>query len=132
MEENKEPEVQDSKIAKWFVNFKANLASLTPEQKSELRDALEVPKNAVSTAKASNGIRITGKVIRTETLVDGIKMPKQMKILVDCLPKDKAIGIEDWGKLAVAAGMETQQPAARIAAYYKKPIVEAGLAKVSD
>lgn len=115
----------------WFDSFKKNLTSLTDVQRSEIRDLLAIPKPTVI-KRESNGVRVTGKVVRTEKDRAGIAMPKQMKILVDCLPKDVATGIEDWGKLAMAAGLETQQPAARIAAYYKKTIVDFGLAVVKE
>ena len=111
---------------KRFEKMVEDFKSLTTEQKATLRDALEIPK---VTAKVSTGVRVTGKVKRTEKVLEE-KIAKQMQILIDVLPKDKAIDIAEWGALAVAGGLQTQQPPERIAAYYKKAIIDGAYAVV--
>jgi selenophosphate synthetase-related protein len=111
---------------KRFAKMLEDWNSLTAEQKQALRDALEIPKVA---AKVSSGIRVSGKVMRTEKVLEE-KTAKQMQILIDVLPKDRAIDIAEWGTLAVAGGLQTQQPPERIAAYYKKAIIDGAYAVV--
>jgi selenophosphate synthetase-related protein len=111
---------------KRFAKMLEDWNSLTAEQKQALRDALEIPKVA---AKVSSGIRVSGKVMRTEKVLEE-KTAKQMQILIDVLPKDRAIDIVEWGTLAVAGGLQTQQPPERIAAYYKKAIIDGAYAVV--
>jgi hypothetical protein len=111
---------------KRFEKMVEDFKSLTDEQKKALRDALGI---LTPTAKVSTGVRVTGKVKRTEKVLEE-KIAKQMQILIDVLPKDKAIDIAEWGTLAVAGGLQTQQPADRIAAYYKKAIIEGGFAVI--
>ena len=112
--------------AKEFEKFVAKFESCDDEQKSKIRAALGIVAVA---PKTSNGTRVSGKVKRTDKVLE-TKVAKQMQILIDVLPLDRAIDINEWGKLAVEAGMQTQQPAERIAAYYKKPIIEGGYAVV--
>lgn len=112
--------------AKRFEDFKALVSEMTDEQKGEIRELLGIKLTA---SKAVSGIRVTGKVQRTDKVLEQ-KVAVQMQKLIDVLPIDRSIDIEEWGKLAVEAGMVTQQPPARIAAYYKKPIVEGGYAKL--
>ena len=106
---------------KRFEKLIADLESMTDEQKAQYRDVLGLSKKTI-------GIRVTGKVQRTDKPLED-KVAKQMQILIDVLPKEIGIDIEEWGALAVAGGLQTQQPPSRIAAYYKKNIVEAGYAQ---
>ena len=109
---------------KRFEKMLADYQSLTDEQKLQVRTALGIPTAPV---KVSSGVRVSGKVQRTEKVLEE-KIAKQMEILIKALPSDRAVDINEWGKLAVEGGLQTQQPAERIAAYYKKPIVERGYA----
>lgn len=109
---------------KKFEKMLADFQNMTDEQKAKVRDALGI---VAVTAKPVIGIRTSGKVQRTDKVLEN-KIAKQMQILIDVLPTDRAIDINEWGELALKAGLQTQQPAARIAAYYKKPIIESGYA----
>ena len=100
------------------------LETATEEEKAQVRDALGIKLTA---SKAVSGTRVTGKVQRSEKVLEE-KVAKQMQILIGVLPVDRAIDINEWADLAVAAGLATQQPPVRIAAYYKKPIVDGGYA----
>ena len=113
---------------KKFAKLVEDFTSLTPGEKKQLRDALGIVEQTVA-VKVSTGIRVTGKVQRTDKVLES-KIAKQMQILISVLPTDKAIDINEWAKLAVEAGLQTQQPPERIAAYYKKPIIESGYATV--
>ena len=55
-----------------------------------------------------------------------VKMAPQAKILLSVLGKE-AMSLESWGDAAAKAGMKTNQDPARIAAYYRKTLVEANL-----
>jgi hypothetical protein len=79
--------------------------------------------------KMTGGSRITGKVQSTGKKIE-IKVCKQMEVLIQSLPKDKPVDIAEWAKLAIANGLQTQQPPERIVAYYKRNIVDLGFAKV--
>ena len=57
-----------------------------------------------------------------------IKLAPQAKILISVLT-DKAMSLEDWGDAAAKAGMKTKQDPARIAAYYRKSLVDNKLIK---
>lgn len=113
---------------KRFEKMLADYQSLTDEQKTKIREALGITNVA---PRISTGIRVSGKVQRTDKVLE-TKLAKQMQILIDVLPKDRAVDINEWAKLAVEAGLQTQQPPERIAAYYKKPIVEGGYATVAN
>ena len=110
--------------AKEFEKFVKRFEDCDDEQKAKIRAVLGIKEVA---AKVSTGTRVSGKVQRSEKVLE-VKVAKQMQILIDVLPLDRAINITEWGKLAVEKGMQTQQPPERIAAYYKKPIVEGGYA----
>ena len=75
--------------------------------------------------KMSGGVRISGKVQRTDKKLD-IKVCKQMEVLINSLPEDKPVDTKEWAELAVKNGLQTQQPAERIVAYYKRNIMELG------
>lgn len=107
---------------KKFEDFLKKFTECTDDQKAQLRAAL-----GITVPTKSTGVRVSGKLQRTEKVLE-TKVAKQMQILIDVLPKDKAIDINEWAELAVANGLQTQQPAVRIAAYYKKTIVESGYA----
>ena len=109
---------------KKFEKMLADFQNMTDEQKSKIREALGI---VTVVTKPAIGIRVSGKVQRTEKVLEE-KIAKQMQILIDVLPVDRAVDINEWGELAIAGGLQTQQPAARIAAYYKKPIIEGGYA----
>lgn len=55
-----------------------------------------------------------------------VKLAPQAKILLSVLGKE-AVSLESWGDAAAEAGMKTKQDPARIAAYYRKTLVEANL-----
>ena len=57
-----------------------------------------------------------------------IKLAPQAKILISVLT-DTAMSLEDWGDSAAKAGMKTKQDPARIAAYYRKSLVDNQLIK---
>ena len=114
--------MDEKKFAKMVEEF----AGMTDDQKKQIREALGILS---VTPKTSTGVRVTGKVQRTDKVLES-KIAKQMQILIDVLPIDRAVDIVEWGTLALAGGLQTQQPAERIAAYYKKPIVEGGYATV--
>ena len=79
-------------------------------------------------AKGSSvGMKVSGKLQRTEKMLE-VKVAKQMQILIDTLPADRAIDVIEWTKLALDAGMQTQQTPERITMYYKKQIVDGGYA----
>jgi hypothetical protein len=108
-----------------FEKLMAMVEGLTNEEKAQFRAALGIKDQVVKSA----GVRVGGKVQRTDKVLE-TKIAKQMEILINCLPTDKAVDINEWADLAVAAGLQTQQPAVRIAAYYKKPIIDGGYATV--
>ena len=110
-------------VTKGFDTLITFLGSLTDEQKSKVREALGMTPAIV--AKAARATANGAKIKRTEKVREG-KMPKQLEQLIDTLPTDRTIDIIEWGKLAVAAGMQTQQPPERIAAYYKSRIIAEG------
>jgi hypothetical protein len=108
---------------KRFEKLIKDFEELTDEQRTKFREVLGI-KNV---SRVSSGVRVSGKVQGTDKVLEG-KIAKQMEILINVLPKDRAIDINEWGELALAGGLQTQQPASRIAAYYKKDIMEKGYA----
>lgn len=108
-----------------FEKLMAMVKGFTEDEKAQFRSALGI-KDKVA---AVGGTRVTGKVKRTDKALTE-KVAKQMEILINCLPADEAIDLNKWAELATAAGLQTQQPAVRIAAYYKKPIIDGGYATV--
>jgi hypothetical protein len=93
------------------------LAEATPEEKAELRKAL-----------VGTGVkRVSGELVRRSDLPFEVRLNKQMTVLVKALPTNKLCDIHEWGKLAIENGLETQQPPERIAAYYKKNLLNLGL-----
>lgn len=133
-ENTKETKKEEAKVvgmeAKAFNKLLAGFKSMSDEQKSQIREALDI-KNAPVTAQRTANVRVNGSVKRTDKAFDpAVKCPPQMKILIDCLPTDKFVGIKEWGSLALTAGLKTQQPAERIAAYYKPEIIAQGYAEV--
>ena len=57
-----------------------------------------------------------------------VKLAPQAKILISVLT-DTPMSMEEWGDAAAEAGMKTKQDPARIAAYYRKTLVENNLVK---
>lgn len=55
-----------------------------------------------------------------------VKLAPQAKILLSVLD-EKPMSLESWGDAAAEAGMKTTQDPARIAAYYRKTLVDANL-----
>lgn len=55
-----------------------------------------------------------------------VKLAPQAKILLSVLGKE-TMSLESWGDAAAKAGMKTKQDPGRIAAYYRKTLVEANL-----
>ena len=108
-----------------FEKLMGLVEGFTDEEKAKFRAAIGLKDQVAKTV----GTRVTGKVQRTDKVLE-VKVAKQMEILINCLPTDKAIDINEWADLATAAGLTTQQPAVRIAAYYKKPIVDGGYATI--
>ena len=93
------------------------IKTATDEEKKELRGLL-----------ASVGVkRVSGELVRRSELPLEVHLNKQMTCLVKTIPSDKLVDINTWGELAIAGGLETQQPPARIAAYYKKQLLNLGL-----
>lgn len=101
------------------------LEKANDEQKSKIRELLGIGQKSATTAT-----RISGKFQRTDKVLE-TKVAKQMQQLIDVLPKDRAVDIDEWTKLALDAGMQTQQEPVRITAYYKKAIVDGGYASVN-
>jgi hypothetical protein len=125
---NKDNKVVDSKEVGTKV--------LEPETKNPIilavKNMSDVEKNILREllgirVHMSNGTRVTGKVKSTGKKIE-VKVCKQMEVLINSLPKDKAVDINEWAELAVKAGLQTQQPPARIVAYYKRNIMELGFA----
>ena len=56
-----------------------------------------------------------------------VKLSPQAKILISVLTK-KPVTLESWGDLAAKSGMKTKQDPGRIAAYYRKQLVDNKLA----
>lgn len=127
MKKTKEEVAQPISKFEEFITF---LGSLTDEEKAKVRETLGLVQ---VTKVANGGSRTTGKVKRTELAVTPDKvLAKQVRILINCLPTDRAVDIKEWGDLAKTAGLETQQQPDRIAAYYKKFIVDSGYASVEN
>lgn len=126
MNENKNTEpktdvkVPEPKIAKLVLEIKG----LDDFNKQLLREELGIKFR-------EPGTRVSGKVKGTGKEMKGITIAKQMQVLIDALPKDRAIDNLEWAKLAKAKGLETNQPPERIVAYYKKQIVQLGFAIVA-
>lgn len=99
----------------------------------EVKNMSDVDKNilreilGIRTRMGSTGTRISGKVKGTGKKIE-VKVCKQMEVLISALPKDKPVDVAEWAKLAVAKGLQTQQPPERIVAYYKRNIIELGFA----
>lgn len=106
-----------------FEKLMAMVEGLSEEEKATFRAAIGITAKVSGTGTT----HALGKVQRSEKTLT-VKVAKQMEILINVLPADKAIDLNEWADLAVAAGLQTQQPAVRIAAYYKKPIVDGGYA----
>lgn len=102
------------------MNILEMVKKLTEEEMKELRIVL-LP------AKVS-GVRDSGKVTRTEKVLE-TKIAKQMEILINSLPSDKSVTVQEWTDLAIANGLVTQQDPIRITMYYKKGIITGGYAK---
>lgn len=89
---------------------------ITPDQSV----ALETVLNAKSTPRAKvNYVLGDGDV-------SDVKLAPQAKILLSVLNEDP-VSLETWGDAASEAGMKTTQDPGRIAAYYRKTLVEANL-----
>lgn len=99
----------------------AQMLKWTDVEKNIIREFLGIK------TRTSTGIRVTGKVKGTGKKID-VHVCKQMQTLIEALPKDKPVDINEWAELAVKKGLQTQQPPARIVAYYKKDIVALGFA----
>ena len=93
---------------------------------------VKVPKDL--TEQVNNDLRVKGSkkerveprfVAVKEFDLTATKLPNQAKFLVMALG-DQPVTYEEWGKLAAEAGMGTKQDPARIAAYYRKQLEEAG------
>lgn len=106
-----------------FEKLMAMVEGLTDDEKSKVREALGIKVEV----RGPSTPRMTGKAQRTEKPLTE-KVAKQMEILINTLPADRAVDLVEWADLAVAGGLVTQQPAVRIVAYYKKPIVDGGYA----
>lgn len=61
-----------------------------------------------------------------EADVSEVKLAPQAKILIGALT-DQPMSLEAWGDAASKSGMKTNQDPARIAAYYRKDLVEKNL-----
>ena len=103
-------------------DFIEMLELATEEEKAQIRTQL-----GISTKVSAVGMRVSGKLQRTEKVLE-VKVAKQMQILIDTLPSDHAIDVPEWTKLALEAGMQTQQAPERITMYYKKQIIDGGYA----
>lgn len=100
------------------------LEKATNEEKAKVRELL-----GIGVKSGNGGTRISGKVQRTEKMLE-VKVARQMQILIDSLPKDRAIDVPEWTKIALENGMQTQQEPVRITMYYKKQIVDNGYATI--
>lgn len=110
--------VQEPKIAK-IVN---EIKGLDETNLNLLREILGIRVQIT-------GSRVSGNVQRTDKSLEGAKVAPQVMILIKSLPVDKAVTTAEWATLAVAGGLQTQQPPERIVAYYKKTIIALGFAK---
>jgi hypothetical protein len=87
----------------------------------------ETINEIVATQRASRkGNKKPGKYISTGKSVDGTAMPNQMKMIIASLDALNGQTLEQIGDAASKAGMVTRQPPERIAAYYRKPMIEGG------
>ncbi len=89
---------------------------LTSDQAKLLEESL----NIKSTPRAKVNY-ILGKGDASE-----VKLSPQAKILISVL-NENPMSLESWGDAASDAGMKTTQDPGRIAAYYRKILVEANL-----
>ena len=113
---------------KKFEKMLADFVSMTDEQKAKIREALGL--NTVKATRQTT-VRASGKYKRTNKEIDpALKCPLQMKQLINSLPSDRAVDIKEWGELAKAGGLQTQQPVERIVGYYKSTILDANYAIV--
>ncbi len=64
--------------------------------------------------------------VKGEADASEIKLAPQAKILIGAL-NETPVSLEAWGDAAAKAGMKTTQDPARIAAYYRKDLVEKDL-----
>jgi len=103
-------------------DFIEMLEMATEEEMAQIKTKL-----GVGAKGSSVGVRVSGKLQRTEKVLEA-KVARQMQILIDTLPADRAIDVAEWTKLALEAGMQTQQAPERITMYYKKQIVDGGYA----
>lgn len=62
-------------------------------------------------------------------LDDDVKLPKQLRLIVETLDKQKgAVTLEELAEAVDKAGIETTQPVSRIITFYAKRMQEEGLA----
>jgi hypothetical protein len=102
------------------------LKNCTPEQLTEICTILGPIATASGNKTQKDGTKIQG----TGQEIDVAKpLAQQVKILITSLPTDKAVSMTEWGQLAVANGLQTQQEPMRIASYYKKVVIDLGYGK---
>lgn len=64
-------------------------------------------------------------------LDDKVKLPKQLRVIIETLDKQKgAVSLEELSEAVDKAGIETTQPVSRIIMFYSKRMQEEGLATV--
>lgn len=84
-------------------------------------------KLRVKTERKQNEVRFQAN---PEFKLEGSKLPNQAKFLVQAIQKTKEpVTYVQWGKIASELGMGTRQDPARIAAYYRKQLIDAGAVK---
>ena len=104
------------------VEFLKNLGvKVQKDLEDQVNDNLRV--------KGAKKERVDAKFVRVPDVdLTGVKLPNQAKFLVMALG-DTPVTYEEWGAKAAEAGMGTKQDPARIAAYYRKTLEDAGAIK---
>ena len=130
MSEIETPKVEEKKVERSkaqsdrISNF---LEMLKIMSKDELDTIKKILGPVQVTKGTRTGTRVSGSVQRTDKVLEK-QFAKQMQLLINVLPKEPT-DLAAWTKLAVEAGLETQQDPTRITAYYKKQIIEMGYAE---
>lgn len=96
---------------------------------------LDVPESVVAVLEPC--VKVKAKSVKTSHKFEATgkdfeaKVPTQMKQCVQALG-DQAMGLEDWAKsLEKVEGFRTQQSPAKIIAFYRKRMLEAGYVKLA-
>ena len=122
--ENNEIVERPKAINDRISNFVIMLGQMT---KDEIDSVKKILGPVQITKGTRTGTRVSGKVQRTDKAIESV-FAKQMTLLINVLPKEPT-DIASWTKLALDAGLATQQDPTRITAYYKKQIVDLGYAE---